>query len=104
MKIKIFIAILTAGLLLTAFKTETADKSSAIVDQQQGLYIFILSKPTTEYDYLGSVKKGLAWTGQPGEMLNSMIKKVKKDYPKADGIIFTAIDMDKADAIRFKDE
>jgi hypothetical protein len=31
-----------------------------------------------------------------------MIRKVKKDYPKADGIVFTSIDMDKADAIQFK--
>ncbi len=103
MKIKIFIGLLAVGLFLTAFKFAT-DKGSATVDQKQGLYIFLLSKPTAEYEYLGSVKKGLAWTGQPDEMLNSMIKKVKKDYPKADGIVFTTIDMDKADAIQFKDK
>lgn len=65
---------------------------------------FLLSKPTTEYEYLGSVKKVLAWSGKPEEMLNSMIKKVKKEYPKADGIVFTNIDMDKADAIQFKEK
>ena len=79
-----------------------AKKSTAEAEQQQGLYIFILNKPVLTYDYLGSVKKTLAWSGQPEEMLNSMIKKVKKDHPNADGIIFTTVSMDKADAIKFK--
>lgn len=80
----------------------SSEKNKSIVDQKEGLYIFILSKPVAEYEYLGSVKKILAWSGKPDEMLNSMIRKVKKDYPKADGIVFTSIDMDKADAIQFK--
>ena len=101
MKTKIFIGLMVVGFFLTAF-VFISDKGSATVDQQQGLYIFMLSKPTAEYEYLGSVKKGLAFTGQPNEMLNSMIKKVKKDFPNAEGIIFTAIGMDKADAIQFK--
>ncbi|MFN4083872.1 MAG: hypothetical protein ACK4K9_09590 [Bacteroidia bacterium] len=101
MKVKFFIGLIAVTFLLAAF-TSISDKGSATVDQKQGLYIFILSKPTTEYEYLGSVKKSVAWTGKPEEMLNSIIKKVKKDYPKADGIIFTSIDMDKADAIQFK--
>lgn len=77
-------------------------KSTAEVEQQQGLYIFILNKPVLTYDYLGSVKKTLAWSGKPEEMLNSMIKKVKNDFPNADAIIFTTIAMDKADAIKIK--
>jgi hypothetical protein len=88
-------------LLLTAF-TFFVDRASGTVDQKQGLYIFMLSKPVAEYEYLGSVKKSLAWTGQPEEMLNSMIKKVKKDYPDANGIIFTSVNMERADAIKFK--
>jgi hypothetical protein len=102
MKTKLIIAIVSLA-FLTSF-TIISDKGSASVDQKEGLYIFILSKPTVEYDYLGSVTKLLAWSGQPEEMLNSMIKKVKKAYPKANGIIFTNIAMDKADAIEFKDK
>lgn len=101
MKLKLFIVLIAVSFLVTAF-TLVSDKSSATVDQKQGLYIFILSKPTAEYEYLGSVKKSVAWTGKPEEMLNSMIKKVKKDYPNADGIVFTSVNMDKADAINFK--
>ncbi len=103
MKTKLFIGLFLTVILLTAF-TVISDKSTAIAEQKEGLYIFLLSKPTTEYEYLGSVKKVLAWSGKPEEMLNSMIKKVKKEYPKADGIVFTNIDMDKADAIQFKEK
>ncbi|MEI8202563.1 MAG: hypothetical protein WCH34_06095 [Bacteroidota bacterium] len=103
MKTKIFITLIVFGLIFTAFKI-SSNKGTAIVDQKEGLYIFMLCKPVVEFDYLGSVKKGLALTGQPGEMLNSMIKKVKKDYPTADGIIFTSISMDKADAVLLKDK
>jgi ABC-type glycerol-3-phosphate transport system substrate-binding protein len=100
---KIFLGLAALAFFLTAF-TILADKSSATVDQKEGLYVFILSKPTAQYEYLGSVKKVLAWSGKPEEMLNSLIKKVKKEYPKANGIIFTNVDMDKADAIEFKDK
>jgi hypothetical protein len=102
MKRVISILIAVAAIALFSFKTP-ADKSAAKVDQQQGIYVFMLSKPTAEYEYLGSVSKSLAWTGKPEEMLNSMLKKVKKDYPKADGLIFTSIEMDKADAVKFKE-
>lgn len=102
MKTKLIIATLSI-VVLTAF-TIVSDKGSATVDQKEGLYVFLLSKPTAENEYLGSVEKGFALTGQPEEMLNSMIKKVKKKYPKANGIVFTNLDMDKADAIQFKDK
>ena len=101
MKTKFLILLFVASVFLTAFTVFT-DKGTATVDQQQGLYIFMLSKPQLEYEYLGSVKKTLAWSGKPEEMLSSMIKKVKKDYPNADGIMFTSIEMDKADAIKLK--
>jgi hypothetical protein len=101
---KTLLMLIVAAFFLTAFKFVTDTKSSATVEQKQGLYVFMLCKPTVDYEYLGSVKKGIAWTGQPEEMLNSMLNKVKKDYPQADGIVFTSIAMDKADAILFKDK
>lgn len=80
---KLFTIILIAVIFsLTAFKIAQNTKATATVEQKQGLYIFILSKPTTEYTYLGSVKKSVAWTGKPEEMLNVMIKKMLKEYPK----------------------
>jgi len=89
------------ALLVTAWKIE-ADKTAAKVSQLQGLSIFILSTPAATYDYLGSETKKISITGEPGEMLNSMIKKIKKNYPTADGVIFTDVAMKKGDAIKFK--
>ncbi len=101
-KTKIVTGIIAIAVLAMSFKM-AIDRGAATVDQKEGYHIFILSKPTTPYEYMGSVKKGVAWSGKPEEMLNSIIKKVKKDYPKADAIIFTTIDMDKADAVKFKE-
>lgn len=102
MRKKILLAVLGLGLILTAFKSSN-DNSLASADQVEGYYIFILSKPKQQTEYLGSVKKSFALEGKPEEMLRGIIKKVKKEYPKADGIVFSSIDMDKADAIKFKE-
>ena len=100
MKAKIIVIAAIVGLTM-GFQV-AADKSTATVDQMQGLYVFIQSKPKADFEYLGTVKKSIALTGKPQEMLNSMVKKVKNDYPQADGIIFTSVDMYKADAVKFK--
>jgi len=80
-------------------------KSTAEVEQYEGLYVFVDSKPVKEYDYLGTVKASMTlgdtqYTG----CRDRMIKKCKKDYPQADGIIITfkSGGADKADAIKFK--
>lgn len=78
------------------------DKNLARVEQVQGLYVFQQSKPVAEYDYLGSVKITVSMSGKPQELYNMIIKKVKKEYPDADGVIFTGVDMDRADAVKFK--
>lgn len=91
-----------AAMSFAKLPEQETKKEMAAVQQIEGLYVFLQCKPVAANEYLGSVKKSLAWSGKPEEMLNSMIKKVKKDYPKADGIVFTNIDMDKADAIQFK--
>ncbi len=86
---------------LTSF-IAISEKNAATVEQEQGINIFIKCKPVAEYKYLGTIKKGFALTGQPDEMLNSMIKKCKKEFPESDGIIFTSVDFDKADCVKFK--
>ena len=101
MKTKIFLSVLVIT-FLTAFKFSGDNKAMGTVDRQEGLLIFMLSKPVAEYDYLGTVKIKAAWTGEPSEMLNIAIKKVKKEFPQCEGIVFTTLAMDKADAIKFK--
>ena len=100
----LILTLVAAGALSFSFRTLPDDdaKAKATVTKKEGMYIFLQAKPEAPNQYLGSVKKSLAWTGKPEEMLNAMIKKVKKEYPAADGIIFTDIDMDQADAIKFQ--
>jgi hypothetical protein len=95
-------------LLLTIFFIEAQTnilpkKNIAEVNQVQGVYLFIMSKPVREYTYLGSTKIKVVWTGDPVEMINVTLKKLKKDYPTADGIIFTTMQMNQGDVIKFKD-
>lgn len=89
-------------LIAAAVKPQTS-KALANVDQKEGIYIFMLSKPAAEYQYMGSVeKKGIVMSGKPEEMLNIMLKKARKEYPQADGLIFSELNMYKADCIKFK--
>jgi hypothetical protein len=79
------------------------NKDHALVDQREGIYIFILSKPQAETEYLGSVKKtGVVMTGSPDEMLKILLKRCKKDFPQAEAIIISDIKMEHADCVKFK--
>lgn len=82
-------------------------KSSAEVEQYQGLYVFSDSKPVKEYDYLGTVKRntGGFGGGQYTDVRDGLIKRAKSDYPAANGIILIlkAGAADRADAIRIKE-
>lgn len=104
MKTSLILIISVLLLLSVPSFAQEIDKSLAKADIQQGLYIFMLSKPANEYEYLGSIKKGgFVISGQPKEMLNIMIRRTKKDYPDADAIIITTLSMDMADVVKFKE-
>ena len=90
-----------------AFSTHkpTDEKSTASVNQYQGVYIFTDSKPAAQYDYLGTIEIKHSKLGPQYEPVrDEMIKQVKKKYPQADGAIlhFANDAIDKADAIKFK--
>lgn len=94
-----FVAVLTSSFI----RTPVEDQAAAKVEQHDGLYVFMFSKPAAAYEVLGTIeKKGLVASGKPDEMLQLMIKKAKKDHPSAQGIIFTEVNMFKADCIKFK--
>ena len=63
--------------------------STAEVEQTQGCYIFVDCKPVMEYEYLGTVKvsMSLLGSGQYQDVRDKLIKKAKKDYPQADGLL-----------------
>lgn len=82
------------------------DKAKAEVNQLQGVYVFTDSKPIKEYDYLGTVKNTFTMgSGQYQPLRDKLIKKLKKDFPTADGAIFYFNNgsTDRCDAIKFKD-
>ncbi|MCA4899518.1 MAG: hypothetical protein ACK514_10920 [Bacteroidota bacterium] len=97
---------LTTSFLLSMTTIQETKKSHAEVDQYQGIYVFTDSKPLKEYEYLGTVKLTLGLgSGQYQNVRNVLIKRAKKDYPQADGLIMNFKDggTDRADAIKFKD-
>jgi hypothetical protein len=103
---KMIIGLLAGIMLVTvvAFKAANYEpkKGTSEVELNQGVYIFIHSKPVLEYEYKGTCKLGVTWSGKASEAINGMIKKVKKDFPEADGIIFTDENLWQADAVKFK--
>lgn len=95
-----------AFILISAFTGAYLDKQdkpkTATVHNEQGISIFILSVPISDYVNLGTVKVKLTMSGSPNELYTKALKKCKSDYPNADGLIFNSIDLDKAEAIKFK--
>ena len=81
--------------------------NQATVNQEQGLYLFTDCKPVNDYEFLGTVQGKSAMSisnEQYIDVRNLLIKRVKKEFPKADGIIFHFDNggRDAADAIFFK--
>jgi uncharacterized protein YgiM (DUF1202 family) len=99
-----FLILLFTSIGMFAQTNSQTEQAKATVIYDQGLYIFILSKPTAQYDYLGTVTKSVwgTFSGWPREMYTKLIKKTKKKYPEANGIIISDITMRKADVIKFK--
>lgn len=101
----ILISILTSGVNTDNAPTSN-EKGLAEVNRVEGYYIFTDSKPVQDYEYLGTIKGGVTFTsGQYEPVRNVLIRKAKKRYPKADGLILHLKDggTDRADAIYFKD-
>lgn len=107
MKIKLFLAVV-AGMALTALFSfraiYEAKKNTAEVDQAEGIYIFTDCTPVKDFEFLGTVKNTFSFGGQYQEVRDKLIKKAKKDYPTAEGILIRLKDggTDKAEAIKFK--
>ena len=92
-----------AVIAVLSFRPGENTKDLAHVNQQSGLYVFLESRPASDYTVLGTVKKtGLVWNGKAKEMREIMVRRAKKDYDDAEGIIFDDIAMDHATVIKFK--
>lgn len=104
---KTLILAITLCLFAPVFATAQTDncdkKNIAEVSQYQGVYIFTYAKPVREHQYLGTINVKVCWECKAGEMVNIVLKKLKKEYPTADGIIYTGDNMSQADVIKFKE-
>jgi hypothetical protein len=83
----------------------TAKNNTAETLQLEGLYIFTDCTPVQQYLTLGTVKSSGAFSGgEYAEIKARLIKKAKKEYPTATGIIIhmASGEVDKADCIKFK--
>lgn len=103
---RIFIWVgIVASISLASFTVAyTAGKSTAEVNQQQGIYIFTDSKPVQEYTVLGTIESSFSGSGQYTAVRDKLINKAKKAYPAADGILLHLQDgkKDRADVLQFK--
>ncbi len=100
---KFIICTLLVSLLIAA--RVNPNVSQAEVNQLQGVFVFTDSKPTGDFEYLGTVKTGIGFnSGQYQPVRDLLIKKLKKNFPQADGAIFHFNDgnADGCDAIKFK--
>lgn len=82
-----------------------AELNQATVNQEQGLYLFIESTPAGDYEYLGTVKNTVTFgSGQFADVKKILIKKAKKEYPEANGLILHFVNggTDYADAVILK--
>lgn len=61
--------------------------STAEVLKIDGLFIFTDSKPIMPHEILGMVGLGFVSSTQYESIRNNLVKRVKKTYPNADGII-----------------
>lgn len=111
------------GLLIASCNSNsltTESKSNATAETMNGIYIFIKSKPTNKYDFLGSIE--LKWYDKLTELeqqniqsaiknltgiisfsdnLENTLTQVKQKYPTADGVIFDD-EMSRCEVIKFK--
>lgn len=66
-----------------------------------GMYVFVGCEPANDYDFAGDIKvNDFSWTQTT--YFDKIIKKAKKKYPNANGIIFRHNTPKKAELITFR--
>lgn len=97
-------ALLLLGISAKGKEIYEPKHSTAEVEFINGFYVFTDSRPVSDYQYLGSVSVSFATNAQYSPIRDKLLKKARKEYPEANGIILhlNSGANDKADAIRFK--
>jgi hypothetical protein len=89
---KYFLALFACFSLLFALisfnkKDKGLPLASARVTQVDGLYIFTDCLPTNQFDSIGSVGLGFISGTQYDNIKTNLIKRTKKQFPEAEGLI-----------------
>ncbi len=96
----------SALVFLVAIRNAPASDGSngAMVNRVNGLYVFTDSYPAAPYEVAGTVKITIGLKTQYENVRDRLVKKVKADYPNAQGIIIypNNAGSDRAEAIIFK--
>jgi hypothetical protein len=90
--------------MMIKFKNKSEKNNLAKVEQFQGLYIFTDCTPTKEHKYIETVKFSGGFNNlQYSNVRDTLIKRVRKKYSDAEGIIlkFVIGGNDLGDAIKF---
>lgn len=77
----------TFSVFSTICGAQSIDKSTAKVEKEKGLYIFVDSSPLAPHDTLGELKSMNAWSAKYEAVKKTAINKAWKEYPEAEGII-----------------
>jgi hypothetical protein len=87
--------------LILGFSTIQNQKGLATVDQEQGLYIFIRSKPAANYEFLGKLNMPeVVWGGKPKAIA---VRRAHKQFPNANGLIFQSENFGNVEAIKLSE-
>lgn len=93
---------LTTSIAFTAANYD-AKNSTAEVETEQGILLFVASKPVQQYEYLGTVElNGIVMSNDYKHIMPKTVEKALKKYPNAQGVIFKDGGVYKADVIKFK--
>ncbi len=89
---KYFLALIACFSLLFALisfnkKDKGLSFASARVTQVDGLYIFTDCLPTNQFDSIGTVDLGFISGTQYDNIKTNLIKRAKKQFPEAEGLI-----------------
>ena len=94
------------ALAMFSFKNEDSKKenASAVVNKIDGFYIFTDSRPLMAYDTLGAVEAGFISGTQYHTIRTNLIKRARKKYANADGLILDLRNhgLDQCIVIKFK--
>ena len=97
-----FIFCVTSLMPNTVLSQDSDKEYLGKMQQHEGYYMFFFSTPVEDYTTLGYLKEAkVVWTGKPKEMYKLMLKKTRKQYPNADGLIIEDIHMNRIRAIKF---